>query len=72
MKLTTEELLEVLETHDVKAFEFENRLRNESDITLDELHHYYKTIFITLLGQMKLNNLTVDEMLEECLDNLHK
>lgn len=72
MNLTTEELITLVETHDLKAFEFENKLRDEYCVDSDDLNNYNQSSIITLLGLMKFNNLTVDEMLEKCLDDLHK
>lgn len=72
MNLTTEELIKLVEENDLKAFEFENKLRDEYGFDSDELNSYNQSSIITLLGLMKFNNLTVDEMLEKCLDDLHK
>lgn len=72
MKLTTEELIKLVEENDLKAFEFENKLRDKYGVDSDELNSYNQSSIMTLLGLMKFNNLTVDEMLEKCLDDLHK
>lgn len=72
MNLTTEELITFLEKHDLNVSELENKLCDEYFVDSEELYQYTQSSFITLLGLMKFNNLTVEEMLEKCLDNLHK
>lgn len=72
MNLTTEELITWLEKHDLNVGELENKLCDEYFVDSEELYQYTQSSFITLLGLMKFNNLTVEEMLEKCLDNLHK
>lgn len=72
MKLTSEELITWLEKHELNAGELENKLCDEYFVDSEELYQYTQSSFITLLGLMMFNNLTVEEMLEKCLDNLHK
>ena len=72
MNLTTEELITLVETHDLKAFELENKLRDKCCVDSDELNNYNQNSIITVLGLMKFYDLTVEEMLEKYLYDLHK
>lgn len=69
MNLTTEELIKLVEEYDSQCIEFEKDVVNYTNIERWELEKYLKSAMILTLGLMKFNNLTVDEMLEECLTN---
>lgn len=72
MKLTTNEILELTEKHDSIATEFEQALVEKSNVSFENLVSYHNSSIIVLLGLMKLNNLTIDEMLDSCIKDLHK
>lgn len=72
MKLTTHEILELTEKHDSIATEFEQALVEKSNVSFENLVSYHNSSIIVLLGLMKLNNLTIDEMLDSCIKDLHK
>lgn len=72
MNLTTNEIVELTEKHDSIATEFEQGLVEKSNISFEDLVSYHNSSIIVLLGLMKLNNLTIDEMLDSCIKDLHK
>ncbi|QOI68848.1 hypothetical protein phi9184_ORF029 [Enterococcus phage 9184] len=72
MSLTTEELLKLVEEHDSKAVEFEKNIVRYTGLEHSELEEYNTSTMIVLLGLIKLNQATVDEILETCVKNLHK
>lgn len=72
MNLTNEELITLVETHNSQCLEFEKDVVNYTNIERWELEKYLKNAIIVKLGSMKFNNLTVDEVLEHYLTNLHK
>lgn len=72
MKLTTNEILELTEKHDSIATEFEQALVEKNNVSFENLVSYHNSSIIVLLGLMKLNNLTIDEMLDSCIKDLHK
>ena len=71
MSLTTEELIKLAETHYSKEVEFENKIKDNTDIEDNELEEYTANRIIVLLCAMKLKDLNIDEMLEKYLNNLH-
>lgn len=72
MNLTNEELSALVEEHDSKCADFEQDVANYTNIDSSALEEYNKNNMIVLLGLMKLNHITIDKMLEKCLDDLHK
>lgn len=72
MKLTTEELIELVEIYNSKAFEFEAKFKDNTDLNSSELYDYNASNIIVLLSLIKLNQIMVDEMSEKCLNSLHK
>lgn len=72
MNLTNSELIEFLTICDLKASAFENKIINNTDIEYSEIDDYTINTVIVLLSSMKLNHITIDEMLEKSLKNLHK
>nr|DAE25886.1 MAG TPA: hypothetical protein [Siphoviridae sp. ctu8P6] len=72
MNLTTEELIKLVEEHDSKAVEFEENIVRYTGLNHSELEEYNTSSIIVLLGLIKLNQATVDEILESCVNNLHK
>ena len=72
MSLTTEELIKLLEEHDSKAEEFEKNIVRYTGLNHSELEEYNTNNIIVLLCLIKLNQATVDEILETCVKNLHK
>lgn len=72
MKLTNEELIKLVETHDAKAVEFEKNIVRYTGLNRSELDEYNTSSIIVLLGLIKLKQATVDEVLEHCVNNLHK
>ena len=72
MNLTTEELIKLVEEHDSKAVEFEENIVRYTGLNHSELDEYNTSSIIVLLGLIKLNQATVDEILESCVKNLHK
>lgn len=72
MKLTTEELIKWVKEHDSKAVEFEENIVRYTGLEYSELEEYNTSTMIVLLGLIKLNQATVDEILESCVKNLHK
>ena len=72
MNLTTEELIKLVEDHDAKAVEFEKNIVKYKGLERSELDEYNTSSMIVLLGLLKLKQSTVDEVLESCLNHLHK
>lgn len=72
MNLTTEQLIELVEECDSKAMEFENNIVKYTSFGDRDVLEYTSNSLIVLLGLIKLKQTTVDEVLEECLNNLHK
>lgn len=72
MNLTTEELIELVEEHDSKNLEFEDNIRDNTTVDYNELEDYNASNIIVLLCLLKLHNINIDEMLEACLNQLHK
>lgn len=72
MNLTTEELIRLVEEYDSKNLEFEDNIRDNTTVDYSELEYYNAGNIIVLLCLIKLNQITMDEMLELCLDDLHK
>lgn len=72
MNLTAEELIKLVEEYDSKNLEFEDNIRDNTMVDYSELEEYNAGNIIVLLCLIKLNTITIDEMLEKCLDNLHK
>lgn len=72
MNLTNEELIKLVETNDSQCLEFEEAVVNYTNIERWELETYVKNTMIVTLGLIKLKQITMDETLEKCLDDLHK
>lgn len=72
MSLTAEELIKLVEEHDSKVMEFEKNIVRYTGLKHSELEEYNTSTMIVLLGLIKLNQATVDEILETCVKNLHK
>lgn len=72
MKLTSEELIKLAEEYNSKNVEFEDNIRHNKTIEYRELEDYTERNIIVLICLLKLKEITVDEILEECLKNLHK
>ena len=72
MNLTNDELIKLVEEYDSQWLEFEEAVVNYTNIERWELENYLKNAIIVTLGSIKLNQITMDEMLEKCLDDLHK
>lgn len=72
MKLTNEELIKLVEEYDSNAIEFEDKIRDTTQIKFSELEEYNAGNVIVLLSLIKMNQITIDEMLEQCLNQLHK
>lgn len=72
MKLTTAELIKLVEEHDSKAGEFEKNIVRYTGLNHSELEEYNTSSIIVLLGLIKLEQATVDEVFEQCLNQLHK
>lgn len=72
MSLTTEELIKLVEEHDSKAGEFEKNIVRYTGLKHSELDEYNTSTIIVLLGLLKLKEMSIDEMLETCVKNLHK
>lgn len=72
MNLTTEELIELVEEHDSKNLEFEDNIRDNTTVDYNELEDYNASNIIVLLCLLKLKEINIDEMLEACLNQLHK
>lgn len=72
MNLTTEELIELVEEHDSKNLEFEDNIRDNTTVDYNELEDYNASNIIVLLCLLKLKEINIDEMLEACLNRLHK
>lgn len=71
MNLTTEELLKLIEEHDSKAVEFEKNIFRYTGLNNSDLEEYQTSSIIVLLSLIKINETTVDEVLEKCIKNLH-
>lgn len=72
MKLTNEELIKLVEEYDSKAAEFEDKIRDNTPFKYSELTDYNAGNVIVLLSLIKMKQITIDEMLEQCLNQLHK
>lgn len=72
MNLTSEELIKLVEEHDSKAAEFEKNIGRYTDLNHSELEDYNTSSILVLLGLIKLKQATVDEVFEQCLNQLHK
>ena len=72
MKLTSEELIKLAEEYDSKNLEFEDNIRDNTTLEYRELKDYNARNIIVLLCLLKLKEITIDEMLEACLNRLHK
>ena len=72
MNLTTEELIKLVEEYDLKARSFEDKIKDNTTIEYRELEEYNAGNVIMLLCLIKLKQITIDEMLEGCLNQLHK
>ena len=72
MKLTSEELIKLAEEYDSKNLEFEDNIRDNTTVEYRELEDYNARNIIVLLCLLKLKEITIDEMLEAGLNQLHK
>ena len=72
MNLTSEELIKLVEYHDSKTMEFEKNIVRYTGLERSDLEEYQTGAILVLVALMKLKQVTIDEMLEECLKNLHK
>ena len=72
MKLTNEELIKLVEEYDSKAIEFEDKIRNNTTVKYSELEEYNARNAISLLSLIKMNQITIEEMLEQCVNQLYK
>lgn len=72
MSLTMKELIKLVEDHDSKVVEFEKNIVRYTGLEHSELEEYITSSIIVLLGLIKLKQTTVDEVLESCVNNLHK
>lgn len=72
MKLTTKQLIKLVEEHDSKAGEFEKNIVRYTGLKRSELDEYNTSSIIVLLGLIKLKQATVDEVFESCVKSLHK
>lgn len=72
MKLPSEELIKLVEKYDSKNLEFEDNIRDNTTVDYRELEDYNAGNIIVLLCLLKLKQITIDEMLEKCLNQLHK
>lgn len=72
MNLTTGELIRLVEEHDSKAAEFEKNIVKYTGLDYSNMNEYSTSSIIVLLSSMKINQITVDKMLEQCLNQLHK
>lgn len=72
MNLTTEELIKFIEECDSKATEFEKNIVKYTAVDDSEVLEYTYNSLIVLLGLIKLKQASVDEILEKCLNYLHK
>ena len=71
MKLTNEELIKLVEEYDSKAIEFEDKIRNNT-FKYSELADYTAGNVIIILSLIKMNQITIEEMLEQCVNQLYK
>lgn len=72
MKLTSEELIKLVEEYDSKNLEFEDNIRDNTAVEDSDLEDYNAGNIIVLLCLIKLDQVTIDEALEVFLNNLHK
>ena len=72
MNLTSEELIKLAEEYDSKTMEFEKNIVRYTGLERSDLEEYQTGAILVLVALMKLKQVTIDEMLEECLKNLHK
>lgn len=72
MNLTSEELIKLVEEYDSKTMEFEKNIVRYTGLERSDLEEYQTGAILVLVALMKLKQVTIDEMLEECLKNLHK
>ena len=72
MNLTSEELIKLVEEYDSKTIEFEKNIVRYTGLERSDLEEYQTGAILVLVALMKLKQVTIDEMLEECLKNLHK
>ena len=72
MNLTSEELIKLVEEYDSKTMEFEKNIVRYTGLERSDLEEYQTDAILVLVALMKLKQVTIDEMLEECLKNLHK
>lgn len=72
MNLTTEELIKLVEEYDSKNLEFEDNIKDNTNVEYRELEDYNAGNILVLLCLLKLKEITIDEMLESCLNQLHK
>lgn len=72
MNLTSEELIKLVEEYDSKAVEFEKNIVRYTGLNNSDLEEYQTSSIIVLLSLIKINETTVDEVLEKCIKNLNK
>lgn len=72
MKLTSEELIKLIEEYASKNLEFEDNIRDNTTVECSELEDYTAGNIIVLLCLLKLDQITIDEVLEVFLNNPHK
>ena len=72
MKLTSEELIKLAEEYNSKNLEFEDNIRDNTTVEYRELEDYNARNMIVLICLLKLKEITIDEMLEACLNHIHK
>lgn len=72
MKLTSEELIELVEEYNSKNLEFEDNIRDNTTVEYRELEDYTARNIIILICLLKLKEINTDEMLEAFLNHLHK
>ena len=70
MNIETEELIKLLEDNDSICVDFEKALTDLYDIDREEVVRYHESSIMVLLGLMKLNNITIEEMLEQMIGGL--
>lgn len=72
MNLTTEELIKLVEEHDSKAAELEKDIVRYTGMNHSKLEEYNTSNILVLLGLINLDQVTIDEVFEQCLNQLHK
>ena len=72
MNLTSEELIKLVEAYDSKTMEFEKNIVRYTGLERSDLKEYQTGAILVLVALMKLKQVTIDEMIEECLKNLPK